>query len=77
VVKLRLGRRQGVKTRRGALIEIRCETPQRLQLDGDPSGDTSRVFCLSIRRGVLPVLIPLKSPPVVSDEQVGVQARQV
>jgi diacylglycerol kinase family enzyme len=77
VVKLRLGRRQGVKTRRGALIEIRCETPQRLQLDGDPSGDTSRLFCLSIRRGVLPVLIPLKSPPVVSDEQVGVQARQV
>ncbi len=72
MLKLRLGRRRGVKTRRGALIEIRCETPRRLQLDGDPSGDTSRLFRLSIRRRVLPVLIPLKSPPVVSDEQVGV-----
>ncbi len=58
MVKLRLGLRRGVKVRRGAVIEIRCETPQRLQLDGDPSGDKAHVFGLSIRHGVLPVLFP-------------------
>jgi len=58
MVKLRLGLRRGVKVRRGAVIEIRCETPQRLQLDGDPSGGEARVFGLSIRPGVLPVLFP-------------------
>jgi diacylglycerol kinase family enzyme len=77
MVKLRLGRRRGVKTRRGAVIEIRCEHPRRLQLDGDPAGGTARVFGLSIRPGVLPVLVPLKSPAVVSDEQVGVRVGRV
>ena len=59
MVKLRLGRRSSVNVRRGAVIEIRCEHPRRLQLDGDPAGGTARVFGLSIRPGVLPVLIPV------------------
>ena len=58
MVKLRLGWRRGVKVRRGAVIEIRCEHRRRLQLDGDPAGGTARVFGLSIRPGVLPVLVP-------------------
>ena len=59
MVKLRLGRRSSVNVRRGAVIEIRCVHPQRLQLDGDPAGGTARVFGLSIRPGVLPVLSPV------------------
>ncbi len=58
MVKLRLGRCRGVNVRRGAVIEIRCEHQRRLQLDGDPAGGTARVFRLSIRPGVLPVLVP-------------------
>ena len=49
---------RGVNVRRGAVIEIRCEHQRRLQLDGDPAGGTARVFRLSIRPGVLPVLVP-------------------
>jgi len=62
MLKLRLGRRSGVKVRRGAVIEIRCVDPQRLQLDGDPAGHPARVFGLSIRPGALPVLVPSGSP---------------
>jgi len=62
LVKLRLGRRGGVRVRRGAAIEIKSERPQRLQLDGDPVGGTAAVIGLSIRPGVLPVLVPPGSP---------------
>ncbi len=61
MAKLRFGRRRdgkGVIVRRGATVEIRCEQPRRLQLDGDPAGTNAQAINLSIRPGVLPVLTP-------------------
>ncbi len=61
IVKLRLGRHladPSMVVGRGATVLIKCDRPQRLQLDGDASDDRSARtrFSLSIRPGVLPVL---------------------
>lgn len=55
-LRLRLGR---PAAHRGAAVEIRCDRQARLQLDGDP-GPVGDVFHLSVRRRVLPVLVPGK-----------------
>jgi diacylglycerol kinase family enzyme len=65
MARLRFSRRRdgpGVVVRQAASVEIGCDRPRRLQLDGDPPdgglGRTSQVFRLSVRPGVLPVLVP-------------------
>lgn len=60
IVKLRLSRRRagrGLAVARGAVVEIRCDRPRRLQVDGDPHG-TGRAFRLAVRPGALLVLVP-------------------
>jgi len=61
IVKLRLGWRlddPAMVVGRGATVQIECDRPQRLQLDGDaPNDRTARTrFSLSVRPAVLPVL---------------------
>ncbi len=62
LVKLRLGRHladPALVMGRGATVQIECDRPQRLQLDGDAPDDRSARtrFTVSIRPGVLPVLV--------------------
>ena len=61
LVKLRLGgplEDPAMVVGRGATVQIECDRPQRLQLDGDAPVDlTARtLFSLSVRPGVLPIL---------------------